>query len=81
MIDMPYSELKWLKDNSKLIPGMQYRIIDYDTITVQENTQSVGHPFDIIITANSKDSFDCKARAIHSDRDIDGYFIDHDLSK
>ena len=81
MIDVNYDYLKWLKDNNRLIPGMQYRITDYDTITVQENTRSTYHPFDIIVTANSENSLNCKARAIHSDRDTESYFVDNDLSK
>ena len=44
-----YSELVDLRDNGELIPGMQYRITDYECTTSQINTQSAGHVFDIIV--------------------------------
>ena len=64
-----YSELKSLRDNSQLVPGQQYRITDYVTTTAQENTQSAGHLFDIIVTANSTNTLNENARAIRSSRD------------
>jgi hypothetical protein len=64
MINITYSELKVLRDGNKLIPGQQYRITDYITTTSQENTQSAGHQFDIIVTADSENSLNEKARAI-----------------
>lgn len=35
---------------------MNYRITDYATTTSQSDTQSAGHPFDIIVTALSIDT-------------------------
>ena len=46
-----YSELKALRDNSELVPGMFYRIIDYQCTTTQENTRAMNNLFDIIIQA------------------------------
>lgn len=63
MLSVNYLELKNLRDNGKLIPGQQYRITDYTTTTIQENTVSAGHQFDIIVTANSNNTLSEIARA------------------
>ena len=47
-----YSELKSLRDNSELVPGMSYRITDYITTTVEEGSKTVNNQFDIIVTAD-----------------------------
>lgn len=57
---------------------MQYRITDYACTTTQENTKSAGHPFDIIVTADSENTLNEKARAIQHEGDT--YFADCDLS-
>lgn len=78
MIETTWSVLKDLRDNSKLIPGMQYRITDYQCTTVQEDTKSAYHQFDIIVTANSTSKLNEEARAIqHSD---DTYFANSNLA-
>ena len=59
-----WSGLKTLRDGSKLIPGMQYRITDYQCTTIQENTRSANHQFDIIVTADSEGVLNEEARAI-----------------
>lgn len=46
-----YNNLKELRDNSNLIPGAYYRIIDYDCTTTQKDTISAHHNFDIIVKA------------------------------
>ena len=63
MISVTYNELKTLRDNSQLIPGQQYRITDYVTTTAQDNTRSAGHPFDVIVTADSENTLNEEARA------------------
>ena len=73
-----YDELKGLRDGSELIPGKQYRIIDYVTTTSKENTQSAGHPFDIIVTALNEYTLCEEAHVIKNDGD--GYFDGCDLS-
>ena len=78
MIHTTYSQLRNMRDNSTLIPGMQYRITDYACTTTQENTQSAGHPFDIIVTADSENTLNEKARAIQHEGDT--YFADCDLN-
>lgn len=73
-----YAELVALRDSSSLVAGMQYRITDYACTTTQENTQSAGHPFDIIVTADSENTLNEEARAIQHEGDT--YFADCDLS-
>ena len=78
MLNVTYSDLKSLRDNSKLIPGQQYRITDYLTTTTQANTQSAGHQFDIIVVADDVNVLNENARAIQHEGDT--YFADSDLN-
>ena len=65
--NITYSALKTLRDGSKLIPGQWYRIIDYTTTTVQANTQSAGHVFDVIVRADDVNVINENAyAALHS---------------
>lgn len=73
-----YSDLVSLRDSNRLIPGMQYRITDYACTTTQENTQSAGHPFDIIVIADSENTLNEEARAVQHEGDT--YFEECDLS-
>ena len=78
MTEINYASLKSLRDNSKLIPGMQYRITDYHTTTSQADTKSAGHLFDIIVTADSTNKFNEVARAIQHKDDV--YFSNCNLA-
>ena len=69
MPKVTYEELKSLRDNSQLVPGQQYRITDYVTTTIQENTQSARHQFDVIVTADDVNVLNENARAIQHDGD------------
>ena len=60
-----YSNLVSLRDSNRLIPGMQYRITDYDFTTTEDDTDSAHMPFDIIVTADSESVLNESARAIH----------------
>ena len=77
LTEITYSELLALRDNSELTPGMQYRITDYECSTTQDNTQSAGHQFDIIVTANSDSELSEDARACLHDGDT--YFANCNL--
>lgn len=77
LVPITYSELKNLRDTSSLVPGMQYRIRDYQCTTVQANTQSAGHAFDIIVTADSETKLNENAKAAHHDGDT--YFANCNL--
>lgn len=67
------NEVLALKDNKQLIPGSKYRITDYEFIPPVNDylpTGSCGsgnHPFDIILTALTEDTFDVHASAINKD--------------
>ena len=77
-IEIEYNQLKSLRDNSQLIPGASYRITDYITTTIQENTTSAGHQFDIIVTALDESTLSEEAKAIQHDGDT--YFNTANLS-
>ena len=80
VIDIPYLFLQSRRNKGDLIPGKQYRIIDYITTTTESDTQSANHPFDIIVTADSNNSLNENARAVQSKRDTNGYFANSNLS-
>ena len=88
LVEVTYDELKELRDGSGLTPGQQYRITDYITTTTQENTESAGHQFDIIVTALNDYTLSEEAHAIQNGFDgyfdgenhIDGYFSSCDLA-
>ena len=52
--EITWQELKDKRDAGKLTPGALYRITDYQCTTTQENTQSAGHQFDIVLLALSE---------------------------
>ena len=64
MFETTWQELKDARDNGELIPGALYRITDYVTTTVQENTRSAGHQFDVIVQAISESVLSEDAKAI-----------------
>lgn len=72
-----YNELKYLQENAKLIAGNIYRITDYVTTSVQANTRSAGHQFDIIVTALDSQTLDEHAKAICHEGDT--YFAESSL--
>lgn len=78
MTSITYSALKTLRDNSQLIPGMQYRITDYNCTTTQPDTQSAGHQFDIIVVANTPSKLNENARATQHSGDT--YFANSNLA-
>lgn len=59
-----WSELKSLRDSRGLVPGQLYRITDYVAATNGDmSSQSANHPFDVIVTADSPDRVNERARA------------------
>ena len=77
MIEISYDKLYNLRDGAELIPGQQYRIIDYTCTTSQPGTRSAGKLFDIIVTADSISTLNEEARAVQ--RDGNGDFDDAKL--
>lgn len=69
--EVTYSELVSLINNSKLTPGCKYQITDYETIvsgkrysgSPSDVIQSAGNRFDLIVTANSRNTISEDAEA------------------
>lgn len=90
LIEVTYEELKQLRDNGQLVPGQQYRMIDYETIikdsiialqsNISTSYRSAGNLFDLILTADTNDQLKDECQAIQSIRDVDGYFSNSDLA-
>lgn len=79
VIETTYDELKALVESTGLTKGNKYRIIDYvtDFISDQTNIKSGLHQFDIIVTASSNNSlYEDAEAAIHNG---DNYFIESNL--
>ena len=74
MTPILYADLVALRDAGKLKAGMFYRITDYVTTTIQENTQSAGHAFDVIVMATDSQTLSEEARAIVHEGDT--YFTE-----
>jgi hypothetical protein len=55
--------------NSKLESGQRYRITDYATTTIQDNTTSAGNVFDLIVEAISQTKLSESAFAVLHDED------------
>ena len=72
-----WAQLKDARDAGNLIPGQYYRITDYVT-TVNgatiTNARSAGHPFDILVRADSVSTLNEQAWAVRHDGDT--YFKD-----
>ena len=64
MIEVTWAELKALRDEKKLKAGQSYRITDFVTTSVQAETRSAGHAFDIIVIADDAKTLNENARAI-----------------
>lgn len=82
MVETTYADLKSMRDNGNLTPGMWYRITDYECTTTQENTISAGNKFDVIVLATGTNSLSEQARAInHTPQDGEtDYFANNNLS-
>lgn len=78
IIEITWSDLKAKRDAGELTPSQLYRIIDYQCTTIESDTQSAGHQFDIIVLALSKNTLSEQAyAALHSG---DTYFANNNLS-
>ena len=69
-----YDELVSLRDNNNLIPGHQYRIIDYQTIvnvSLDTDIKSAKHQFDIIVTAIDSKTLNENAKATLHEFDLE----------
>ena len=81
VVSITYSELKVLRDNNNLTPGIFYRILDYTTAVANDTeARSAGHLFDVVVLAISSNVLSEEALAVKSDRDTEGYFGNANLS-
>lgn len=78
MVEKTWEQLKAMRDDGTLVPGQRYRITDYVATTVQEDTQSANHPFDIIVRADSANKLNENAYAIKNAEDTT-YFVNSKL--
>ena len=67
-----WEDLKTLRNTARLVPGKQYRIIDYLTAVEQPECRSAGHPFDVVVTALTANTLSEDAKAVA--REEDDYF-------
>lgn len=70
MVEVTHAELKAMRDGGKLTAGSLYRITDYNCTTTQENTQSAGHQFDIVLLALSENKLAEEGWAMMHDNDV-----------
>lgn len=86
--EVTYSQLRTKIDNEQLAEGKKYRITDYVTLLDSGDNPSVSssykyksaqHPFDLVVTATSASTLDCRAQAVLHDDDT--YFDAEKLSK
>ena len=68
-ISVTYEFLTAVREAGNLVPGQYYRITDYVTTSMAVNTRSAGHPFDIIVRADSKNTLNEQAWAVKHDGD------------
>lgn len=66
--EIHYSDLTELIANNELTPGMQYRIIDYQTTVDQDGCSTDGRLFDVIVTALTSNTLDENARCCATNR-------------
>ena len=79
LVNITYSELKSLRDQSKLILGRWYRITDFVTTVANDpKAQSAGHPFDIIVMASKENKLQEECYAIQHEGDT--YFANCNLA-
>lgn len=76
VISTTWQKLKDKRDAGKLIPGVLYRITDYQCTTTQENTQSAGHQFDIVLLALNENKLAEEGWAMMHDNIYDVTFSD-----
>ena len=79
--EVTWQELKDKRDNGELNPGSLYRITDYQCTTTQENTQSAGHQFDIVLLALSENKLAEEGWAMMHDNIYDVVFNDEKTIK
>lgn len=78
-INITTEEIISLRDNNQLIPNQEYKVIDYASHYDEFEIESAKHPYDLIVIANSLNTFFEDAKAVLHEGD--DYFVNSDLSK
>ena len=73
---LQWQELKTIRDSKALVADTKYRIVDYQCTTTQEDTQSAGHQFDIVLLALSENKLAEEGWAMMHDNIYDVTFSD-----
>ena len=68
-MSLEYNDLVDLKNNSKLIPGSVYRLTNYECTSIDINTETTKHQFDILITADDESTLNENVRFTHHEGD------------
>ena len=79
MISIVHADLVALRDNGQLIPGQFYRITDFVTTvdtTTNPEARSAGHPFDVIVRADSTTVLNENARAVNHHKYISAIIVE-----
>jgi len=76
--NVDYQTLRYLRDNSQLIPGKQYRITNYYTTTTDTESRAQGHTFNIIVTALTENKLSEEAGACPYEGDT--YYANNNLA-
>ena len=75
-----YAQLVQLREQSKLMPGTWYRMIDFVTKVANDpEARSAGHPFDLLLLATSENTLSEEARPMLTSRNAGRYFRDSNL--
>lgn len=77
VVSVTHAELVAMRNAGQLKPGQQYRITDYvATTNGSSDSQSAGHPFDIVVTADDERTLNEHARATMHDGDLPDDIVD-----
>jgi len=72
-----YAQLVQLRNQSKLVPGTWYRMIDYVTKVANDpEARSAEHPFDLLMLAISENTLSEEVRFMLTSRNAGSYFKD-----
>ena len=75
-----YAQLVALSNQSKLVPGSWYRMIDFVTKVAHDpEARSAEHPFDLLLLATSENTLSEEVRPIQTSRNAGSYFRDCNL--
>lgn len=79
VVPITYTELKTLVNSSNLVPGVKYRITDYNCTVSSSGVTSANHQFDVMVEALSSSELSCEAKAIKHQGDT--YFTNNLLEQ